>query len=141
MRMNQEELKKHIPHRPPFLFLDGILDMTEGRIVAVKKLSGNEDFFLGHFPGDPVFPQVFMLETVAQAAAVYASIYFHLKDKIIVISGIEHVAFSERRAKPGDTLKIEVDLLRFGGRVARIRGRVFDEGEQLMDAVIVAVVI
>jgi len=140
MQMNHEELKKYIPHRPPFLFLDGILEMSEGKIVALKKLSGNEGFFRGHFPDNPVLPQVFMLEAVAQAAAVYAAIFLHLKGRIIVISGIERATFSERRASPGDTLRIEVDLLRFGGRVARIKGRVFVEDAQMMEAEIVAVV-
>jgi 3-hydroxyacyl-[acyl-carrier-protein] dehydratase len=138
--MGYEEIKRHIPHRRPFLLLDEILELSEGRIVALKRFSGNERFFQGHFPGEPSVPQVYFLEAAAQAAGVHAAVRFGLEGARIVVSGIHNATFAPVPVRPGDSVRIEVELLRFGGRIARVRAKVSVESDRIMEADITAVV-
>lgn len=89
--MDQEYIKSIIPHREPFLFLDRIVSIDNDRIVAIKEVRGDEDFFRGHFPDYPVMPGVLIVEALAQAGGVL--LLKGKEDKVPLFLGIEKVRF------------------------------------------------
>jgi 3-hydroxymyristoyl/3-hydroxydecanoyl-(acyl carrier protein) dehydratase len=116
--MDSQEIQRHIPHRPPFLLLDRVVTMADNRIVAEKRVTKNEWFM--HDTAVPM-PDMLQLEAIAQAAGVCASKQFGLTGKLIVVVGMEDIRFSSS-VFAGGTLTVEVELLRYGGRIAKIRG-------------------
>jgi 3-hydroxyacyl-[acyl-carrier-protein] dehydratase len=99
-----------IPHRPPFLFIDKIIEMDESKIVAEKKISPDLDFFKGHYPDFPVMPGVLTLESVFQAGAVLLS--QHVGDEesgVPVLTRIKDAKF-KKMVRPGDTLTLEARI-------------------------------
>lgn len=138
--MDYVELQRHIPHRPPFLLIDEILESSPDRIVARKRFSGDEGFFRGHFPGDPRVPQVYLLEAAAQAAGVHAAVFYGLGGARIVVSGIQGASFNSIAVRPGDSVLIEVRLLRFGGKAARVHASASVGSETVMEADLTAIV-
>ncbi len=117
------EVLNRLPHRDPFLFVDTIVDQTEKHIVAQKQLTGREDFFQGHFPGNPVMPGVLLLEALFQAGALLMSSQGGLQNKTPVVSRVEKTKF-KRMAKPGDLLILEVELKEQLGNAWYMRGKV-----------------
>lgn len=74
MELTIDDIKKILPHREPFLFIDKVIEFKEGKkVVAIKNITGKEDFFKGHFPGKPIMPGVLIIEAMAQTAVVLAS--------------------------------------------------------------------
>lgn len=107
--MDIEEVKKYLPHRYPFLFVDRVLDLEMGKqIVCLKNVSANEHFFEGHFPDKPVMPGVLIVEALAQAAGILG---FKTLNKtpadgsIYLFAGAEKVRF-KRQVVPGDQLEL-----------------------------------
>lgn len=105
-----EDIKKMLPHRYPFLLLDRVLELEEGRrCKALKNVTGNEPFFEGHFPGNPVMPGVLIVEAMAQACGIAA---FALEPDVtnmwLLFAGIENARF-RRPVVPGDQLIIEAE--------------------------------
>lgn len=113
--MDIREILAHLPHRHPFLLLDRITEIEPGkRIVALKNVTYNEPFFIGHFPHLPVMPGVLIIEAMAQAAAVLAFRTAERKqdDKTVVyFAGIDHARF-KRPVVPGDQLMLHAELTR-----------------------------
>ncbi len=137
--MDIEEIKKFLPHRYPFLFLDRVADMRENGLTAIKNVTGNENFFQGHFPGYPVMPGVLQIEALAQASALFVIYKFKLKNKPVYFMALNNVKFRSQ-VFPGDTLRLEIELQRFGGRVARVRGKAYVEDQIALEAEMVAMI-
>jgi 3-hydroxyacyl-[acyl-carrier-protein] dehydratase len=99
-----------LPHRYPFLMVDRVVEIADGRAVTLKNVSHNEPFFAGHFPGMPVMPGVLILEALAQSAALLAT---HMLGSVpfFMLTGLDKVRF-RRRVVPGDQLRMEVRLVR-----------------------------
>ena len=114
MTMDIHEILKRLPHRYPFLLVDRVLELEKGkRIKALKNVTMNEQFFVGHFPHRPVMPGVMMLEALAQAAAILAfdNVGVLPDDKtLFYFAGIDGARF-KRPVEPGDQLRIEVLIL------------------------------
>lgn len=126
--MNQEDIKKIIPHRDPFILVDEVLEMTEESIVVLKHVRGDEYFFAGHFPGLPVMPGVLIVEAMAQAGAIVALSKEENKGKIAYFAGIDKVRF-KKSVFPGDTLRLEVKLTRQRGPIGFGEGKAFVDGK------------
>ncbi len=100
-----------IPHRHPFLLIDRVLELEPGRrVVAVKNVSVNEPVFQGHYPGNPIFPGVLILEAMAQAGAVAVLSQPEYAGKVPLFAGIDDARF-RRPVLPGDQLRLEVELV------------------------------
>ncbi|MCS7091180.1 MAG: bifunctional UDP-3-O-[3-hydroxymyristoyl] N-acetylglucosamine deacetylase/3-hydroxyacyl-ACP dehydratase [Limisphaera sp.] len=130
-----QEIMKLIPHRYPFLLVDRIAVLEENRIVGVKNVTINEPFFQGHFPGHPVFPGVLQLEAIAQVAGVLMRRKFADKPQIAYFMSAEEVKW-RKPVWPGDTLVVEVDLLKARGKVGKARGQCKVRGEVVSEAVV-----
>jgi beta-hydroxyacyl-ACP dehydratase FabZ len=137
--MEIEDIKKYIPHRYPFLFLDRVIDITDKGLTAIKNVTGNENYFQGHFPGYPVMPGVLQIESLAQASALFVIYKYKLKNKPVYFMALNNVKF-RNQVVPGDTMRLEIELQRFGGRVARVRGKVFVEDKVALEAEMVAMI-
>ncbi len=136
--INIEEIKKYLPHRYPFLFLDKITEMKENGLVAIKNVTGNEEFFLGHFPEYPVMPGVLQIEALAQAACFYVIYKYKLKSQPVYFISLDKVKF-RGQVLPGDTLRLEIEINRFGGRIARIKGRGYVNDKVVVEAEMAAI--
>ena len=113
MIYNQEQIKRIIPHRDPFLLVDEIHEYIENEsVTAIKYVTGNEDFFKGHFPEYKVMPGVLILEALAQAGAFVVLNIEEYKGKLAFFAGADNVKW-RRQVKPGDTLKLCVKLEKF----------------------------
>ena len=124
-------IQRIIPHRYPFLLVDRVVEIDgTARGVGIKNVTMNEPQFQGHFPGMPVFPGVFVVEAMAQTAAVIAGVGLGLADKEfgVYFMAIESAKF-RRKVVPGDTLRMEIETLRGGGKVWKFRGRATVDGD------------
>ena len=133
--LTTEQIMEMIPHRPPFLLIDRILEIEAGvRAVGLKQVTINEPFFVGHFPGQPVMPGVLIVEALAQVGAVAVLMQPEFRGKLAFFAGIDNVRF-RKPVTPGDTLRLEVTLEKLrrvigkGRGVATVDGTVVAEGE------------
>lgn len=123
-----------LPHRPPFLFVDRIDALDPGRhVVAAYRVTGEEAFLAGHFPGHPVFPGVLQLEALAQAGAVALLSDPRYADRLPLFGGAEEVRF-RKVVGPGDELVLEVTVERLSSRGAWARGVARVDGDQVCAA-------
>ncbi|WP_440897962.1 3-hydroxyacyl-ACP dehydratase FabZ [Amphibacillus sp. Q70] len=129
-----EEIKAIIPHRYPFLLVDEIVEMEAGkRVVGKKNVTINEPFFQGHFPNYPVMPGVLILEALAQTGAVSMLSKKENDGKIGFLAGIDKCRF-RRQVKPGDTLRLEVEITRLKGPIGKGKAKATVEGEMACEA-------
>lgn len=130
--MDIHEVMKYLPHRPPFLLIDQVLEMVEGKsIVALKNVTINENFFVGHFPNRPVMPGVLIVEALAQAAGIlaYKSTNTSPSDGVLYLfAGIDNARF-RRVVEPGDQLRLEVKVLRAKRDMWKLEGNALVNGE------------
>ena len=123
-----------IPHRDPFLLIDTIEEMEAGkRVVATKHMKPEEFWFKGHFPDYPVVPGVLMLEMCAQAGAVAMLALPENKGKIGFFGGVKEAKF-RRQVVPGDTLRIEVEIIKIKGPVGVGKAVATVNGEKAVSA-------
>lgn len=134
-------IQKILPHRFPFLLVDKIIEIEPRvRIVGIKQVTFNEYFFQGHFPEAPVMPGVLQIEALAQCGAILALREFEDRErKIPFFSGIERAKF-RRPVVPGDTLRLEVEALRIGSRVLKMRGVAKVDGNITAEAEIMCII-
>ncbi len=139
--MEIREILKHLPHRYPFLMVDRVLELREGEYIkALKNVTINEPFFVGHFPGDPVMPGVLIIEALAQAGALIAlpTIPEEKRDNYLVyFGGIEKARF-KRIVRPGDQLVLEGRTVKRKGPVWKMEGTATVDGEVAAEAVLQA---
>ncbi|MCL2573437.1 MAG: 3-hydroxyacyl-ACP dehydratase FabZ [Defluviitaleaceae bacterium] len=110
--MEINEIMQIIPHRPPFLLIDRVVEMVAGkRVVAIKNVTMNEPYFVGHFPQEPVMPGVLIIESMAQAGAVALLSMPEYVGKIAYFGAIDNAKF-RRKVVPGDTLRLEVEFVK-----------------------------
>ncbi len=133
--MDIKEIMSILPHRHPFLLIDRVLEMEEGkRCVALKNVTMNEPFFRGHFPQEPVMPGVLIIEALAQTGAVAMLSMDEFKGKIAFFGGIDKAKF-RGKVVPGDTLRLEVEMIKIkrnagiGKGVAYVGDKKVAEGE------------
>ena len=113
MIMNNIEIQKILPHRYPFLLVDKIVELEEGKsIKGIKNATVNEPFFQGHFPGNPIMPGVLICEALAQVGAVLLLSMDENKGKLGVFTGINNFKF-RKQVVPGDTLELNAELVTY----------------------------
>jgi beta-hydroxyacyl-ACP dehydratase FabZ len=120
--MTINEIMKLLPHRYPMLLVDRILEIQEKRIVGIKNVSANEQFFQGHFPGAPVMPGVLIVEAMAQCAAVLFLRDIEDRDKkLFLFGGVDKARF-RKPVIPGDQLILECEVLQRRANTVKVRG-------------------
>ncbi|MGI5998852.1 MAG: 3-hydroxyacyl-ACP dehydratase FabZ [Lutispora sp.] len=128
--LDAKEIQNIIPHRYPFLLVDKILEIEEGRrAVGIKNVTVNEPFFQGHFPGNPIMPGVLIVEAMAQVGAVSILAMEEYKGKLAVFTGIDKLRF-KKQVVPGDTLRMEVTMLAMKRGIGKAKAEAY-VGEQL----------
>lgn len=117
--LDNNQIREIIPHRYPFLLVDRIISVEDGRkAIGLKNVSANEPFFQGHFPDYPVMPGVLIIEAMAQVGAVAILKMPEFAGKIALFAGIDKARF-RRQVFPGEQLRIEVEVLKLRGRVGK----------------------
>lgn len=131
--MDIEQIKKILPHRYPFLLVDRILEMTEQKIVGTKCVTGNENFFQGHFPEKPVMPGVLMIEAMAQVGGVLMLSRGENQGKLAYLVTVNQARF-RRMVVPGDTLVMTVEVVKLKSKVGVIQAVARVDGEIACEA-------
>ena len=155
MILDINDIQKILPHRPPFLLIDRIIEMETGkRIVGIKNVTINEPFFAGHFPNYPVMPGVLIIEAMAQTGSVLALrdeaieamaqtggvLALHDaaigSDKLVLFAAIEEAKF-RRPVVPGDQLRLELEVLQRHTTFARMKGKAHVDGKLVAEAILI----
>ncbi len=138
-----KEIQSILPHRYPFLLIDRILELEQGkRIVGIKNVTVNEPFFQGHFPGNPIMPGVLILEAMAQAGgilAVKSTASLEGKEKIALFLGIEKAKF-RKPVVPGDQIRFEIDVIHERVPIWKVSAKAFVDGKVVCEAELTAMV-
>jgi len=139
MPLSYEQIQSILPHRYPFLLLDRVMELEPGkRALGKKQVSGNEWFFVGHFPERPIMPGVLIIEAMAQLAGVLALCTLKKEGvKALYFLGIDNARF-RRAVVPGDELKLEVETMRGGSKIWKLQGRAFVGDDLVAEAEILA---
>ena len=136
------EIMSILPHRYPFLLIDRIVEIErKKRIVAIKNVTINEPFFQGHFPGYPIMPGALVVEAIAQTGGVLLMPEVPDRDKkLMVFTSIERAKF-RKPVVPGDQLRIEVSVLTWKPRVAKMEGRATVDGKLACEATVMCALV
>lgn len=132
--MGIKEIKEILPHRYPFLLVDRVTEMEEGKsITGYKNVTINEEFFNGHFPEEPVMPGVLILEAIAQVGAIAILSKEEFKGKIPLFAGSDKVRFRQK-VVPGDRLELSCEIVKLRGPVGIGKGIAKVDGKKVCEA-------
>ncbi len=127
--LTSQQIQEILPHRYPFLLVDRVLELEEGkRAVGLKNVTLNEEFFNGHFPHYPVMPGVLIVEALAQVSAIIMLTKEGNEGRLGLLAGIDHCRF-KKQVKPGDQLRLEVTITRVKGAIGKGTGIATVDGE------------
>lgn len=126
--LNSAQIQQIIPHRYPFLLVDRVQYLDNSKAIGYKNVTINEPFFQGHFPGNPIMPGVLIVEALAQLGAVLALSKEENKGKLAVFTGINNFKF-RRQVRPGDVLKLEIELGVFRHGMGKASAKATVDGE------------
>ncbi len=135
--LNISQIMDILPHRPPFLLIDRVIDLQPGEsIVAIKNVTMNEAFFPGHFPAAPVMPGALIVEALAQTGGTLL-LYGHEErhTKLFVFAGIEKARF-RRPVVPGDQLRLEARISTLRPTAVRVHGTAYVGDKRVVDAIV-----
>ena len=132
--LTADQIQQILPHRYPFLLVDRITELEEGKCAkGFKNVTINEEFFQGHFPGYPVMPGVLIIEAMAQVGGVALLSSEDFKGRIVFLTGIDNARF-KRQVIPGDVLTMEVEFLKLRGSMGKGHGKVTVGDELVCEA-------
>jgi UDP-3-O-[3-hydroxymyristoyl] N-acetylglucosamine deacetylase/3-hydroxyacyl-[acyl-carrier-protein] dehydratase len=139
IQLDAQAIARIMPHRYPMLLIDRILDLEPGKhVTAIKNVTFNEPFFVGHFPNHPVMPGVLIVEAMAQAGGLMLlNMIDNPQSKVVYFMGIDNARF-RKPVHPGDQLRFEVDMLTFRRGICKIAGRAFVGDDLVTEATMMA---
>ena len=142
IKMDLQRILELIPHRYPFLMIDRVKECEpRKRVVAVKNVSANEPYFQGHFPGRPIMPGVIIVEAMAQAGGcLMLGTMERPETKVVYFMALDRVRF-RRPVRPGDQLRLEVEVLQVRGPTCRMKGVATVDGKVAAEAEMMAQVV
>lgn len=140
--LGASDIQKLLPHRYPFLLIDRVVEFERNkRVLAYKNLTINEPFFQGHFPGHPIMPGVLIVEAMAQTGGLLLMEQITDRaNKVVYFMALDEVKF-RKPVVPGDQLRMEVEMLQFRGKTARMKGMAYVDGQVVTEAVMLACVV
>ena len=122
MNFEIDKIMELLPHRYPFLLVDRVTAVEDGRLSAIKNVTVNEPFFQGHFPGEPIMPGVLILEAMAQLAGVLLLRRLETTGKLAVLWSIDRVKL-RRSVVPGDQLRIEIEATKVRDTIGQVQAK------------------
>jgi beta-hydroxyacyl-ACP dehydratase FabZ len=132
--LDVNDIRRILPHRYPFLLVDRIVELEAERVVGIKNVTVNEPFFVGHFPDFPVMPGVLIVEAMAQTAGIL--VLKNIPDrneKLVFLVSVDAARF-RKPVVPGDTLRLEMTVIKRKGSVAKMAGRATVDGVLVAEA-------
>ena len=123
-----QDFLQYIPHRPPFLFVDRVLEETDTTLKAEKTIDPKEPFFEGHYPGQPIMPGVLICESIFQTGAIMMGKRIANEGRIPVLTRVNNIKF-KHAVHPGDTMQIEVTLKDIVSSAAYMKGKAMVGGK------------